>query len=385
MSADRVRLGWRVPVGVWERFEEYVAEKRPRAGPYLRFEIEEAMLEYLDEDDLLAEADELLRAHTDLSGRSSSTPAIGTGRYQGEETRKLNHRVDPGLKERFQVFADEHDATSYGRALAAALDAYTRGGRARRILDEVERAVAGADAGTTDEAVENDGSDTTESLSTADDRGAKPDADPTEQVSVEARHVIEVAERLTETDTFHEQDVKREIRAVVGDNSHVVEAYRDTVIEQTAYVPHPAKDGLYISESFRESLTVWADIETKAERHLYLKGFAAAFAVAHGHREARLSYRNVQGVIEQYTDDSYEISDQYAYDLMEALDGEPGFEYDRFHGQKQLRVDLDAVEPNVLEWALDQHGADPSDLGFDVDVTSYTAGSPPSREAVGDD
>ncbi len=380
MTVDRAQLGWRAPVSVWERFETFVAEKHGAEGPYLRFEMERAMREWLDEDGLAAEAEALLREHTDLGGLSSSTAsAVGTTRYQGE-TRKLNHRINADLKERFAIFADEHDARSYGRALAAALDAYCDGGRARRVLDDVQRLVTGGTAtGTTADGVENGGSADSDSLSTADGGG------PTGGVDVEPRHVIEIADKLTGTDTFHEQDLERDIAEVAGEADEVVAAYCKPVIEQTGYTQHPGNDELYISEAQRESLDVWDDL-TRPERELYLQGFAAAFAVAHNSRRKGLTYRDVQGVIEKYSDDSYSISDQYAYDLMEALGGEPGFEYGRAHGQKQLRVDLDGVDDGVLEWVHDEAPAvDPNDLGYSVDVTSYTAGSAPAQEAVGDD
>lgn len=48
------------------------------------------------------------------------------------------------LKDRFRIFANEHDAASYGRLLAAALNSYTDGGRERRILDDVERLLTGS-------------------------------------------------------------------------------------------------------------------------------------------------------------------------------------------------------------------------------------------------
>jgi ppGpp synthetase/RelA/SpoT-type nucleotidyltranferase len=68
---ERVHLGWRIPEDVWATFEDYVVEKHGTTAEYLRFELEAAMREYLDEDDLLHEAEDLLREYTDLQGLSS--------------------------------------------------------------------------------------------------------------------------------------------------------------------------------------------------------------------------------------------------------------------------------------------------------------------------
>lgn len=160
LVTSTVQLNWRVPVESWERFEDRVYEKHGETGPYLRFELEQAMREYLDEDGILAEAEELLREHTHLRGLSSSADTNGTARYTGADTKKVTHRINPDLKERFIAFAKEHDASSYGRLVAAALDSYAEGGRARRILEDVRRLVeesstGGTTRGSTAESDEN--------------------------------------------------------------------------------------------------------------------------------------------------------------------------------------------------------------------------------------
>jgi len=204
-----VQLGWRVPAETWDAFETFVAEKHGATAGYLRFEVECAMREYLDEDDILADAEELLEEHADLRGLSSSTALVTDDRYRGTTTRKVSHRISAGLKERFQIFADKHDASSYGRLLAAALDTYADGGRARRILDDVKRLVTGGTStGTTTGSEESDASTATEpgttaaseerldqlALSTDGERGTNDGS--TEEIEPEPRNVIAIAKEL---------------------------------------------------------------------------------------------------------------------------------------------------------------------------------------------
>lgn len=386
MTVDRVRLAWRVPCGVWNRFEEHVAEKHGATEGYLRFEVESAMREFLDEDDLLAEAEELLRAHTDLRGLSSSTEVLvqAADRYDGD-TRKVHHRVHPGLKERFATFADEHDAASYGRCLAMALDAYTDGGRARRLLADVERLVAGGDgSGTTDASVENPSESSGPPLSTAAGGGATTVTTDDDGVDVEPRHVIAAAEELPD-DVFTREVLEKAIARTVGDGrEHVVDAYRAPVLDQVNAGEHPAKDDVYITAAYREEIDLWPDMG-RDERLVLLRRYAAAEAVNQGDQRAEYSYRDVQELFELYASGGAP-SHQYAYELMaEAAKDEQGFSFGEYHGQQQFRVDLTKVNAGVRSYALDRWGVDPTDLGFDADVTSWTAGTAPSQGVSADD
>ena len=390
---DRVQLGWRIPADVWEQFEAYVHDKHGATGPYLRFEIECAMREYLDEDGVLAEAESLLREVADLSGLSSST-VVATDRYRGSETTKLAHRINAALKERFQGFAKDHDTSAYGRVLAAALDSYTEGGRARRILDGVKRVITGGTtSGTSDESVESVDAEATESttihetvdadLSTVAMSGTSGGTEAA-SVTVEPRAVMEIADDLPPA-TFPSRVLDEAIEDVVdADDPRTIEQYRDAVLDHVDAGEHPHNAGIYVTDAFREERTLWADLD-RAERIVLLRRFAAAEALDREDRRRAFTYTDVMTVFEEWAGGG-SPSHQYAYELMEAAADETGFEYDEFHGQLQLRVDLTDVSDAVLEWALDAV-PDSSLEGLSVNgrITAYTAGSPPTQEGAADD
>lgn len=386
MTVERIVLGWRVPRDVWERFEEHVAEKHGATGPYLRFELELAMREYLDDDELGEHAEKLLKEHTDLRGLSSSTaPGVATGRYRGADTKKIGHRINARLKERFQVFADKHEADTYGRLLARALDSYADGGRTRRILDDVERLVTGGcTSDTTGDSVESSENEQEGGLST----GGETD---TSGITVEPALVEEIAESVVEDPartSIAKKGIDKTTVAVVGSsnvNEEIIKAYREAAIDHLGAEEHPHNDRTYITEEYRENHVIWADLE-KDERLVLLRRFAAADAVGHGEITRCYTYKQVQDLFKLYAGGGGP-SRQYAYDLMEeAAPGEPGFEYGEFHGQLQFRVDISEVSSSIKQYAFEEYPERaPDELRRTLDVTSYTAGSGSTQQAAADD
>lgn len=349
--SDRTQLNWRVPVREWAQFERTVREKHGRLRPYTKFEIEEAMREFLDEDGLLAEAEDLLRTHTDLIELSSSTDAYGTSYSRGGATRKVTHRVSAELKERFQIFADKHEATSYGRLLGAALRVYADGGRARRLLEDVEALVTGGTTdGSTDGSVESQSGD----LSTAGDRGTTPgpDASP----DVDAALVLEIAEDLPDqfpTDLLRKKTVAKLQSEYDELPERRLEAYTDAVVNSLGVVEHPVKEGVYIPEEDREDYTVFSDLE-REEKEVYLRRILVAEALEDGRLKHAVGYKEVMALIDEYLHER--PSTQHAYDLMEdsAL-ASPAFSYGKRRGasRKQLQVDLTEVHDQTLAGAVD--------------------------------
>jgi hypothetical protein len=384
---ERVQLGWRVPADVWDRFEDFVYEKHGATGPYLRFELECAMREYLDDDGVLAEAEKLLKESTDLRGLSSSKPVVGTDRYHGADTRKLSHRINAELKERFQIFADKHDASSYGRLLAATLDAYTDGGRARRILEDVERLVTGGTSGgTTGESVENDGDSDETGLSTAEESGTSDGT--TAEIRVEPSEVVEIADTIVEDPTntmIPKQLLDEKIVSIAGvSTADAIDAYREAVLNHLNADDHPHNDRVYTTEAYREEHTLWADLN-RDERLVLLRRYAAADAVEHRDRTRCFDYKDVQDLFEHNAGGGGP-SHEYAYQLMEDAADEPGFKYDKFHGQLQLRVDLSDVNWSIKKYAFEQNpDAATEEIRRNLDITTYTAGSPPQQEGMADD
>ncbi|WP_143823752.1 hypothetical protein [Halosegnis longus] len=415
--SDRVQLGWHVPIVVWERFEADVEAKFGSNGPYERFALEVAIREYIDDDTILAEAERLLREQTDARALSSSTVLVGTGRYQGEPTKKLMHRVDRELKERFTQFADEHDARSYGRALAAALDTYTDGGRDRRILEHARQLADepdtpdsdgdGPNGGTADPRVENRSSDSdvsTAAFSTASQTGTTPDTSSAETTETDASTATDTAESATPAqpqridrgkliaiaeslpnETMPKSVVHDTITAELGtDEPAVVERYREAVLEHIGAGEHPHRDDIYLTDTYRESQCLWADL-SRSDRIVLLRCFAAAEAVDNTSRTATFDYREVMEVFEHNAGGGGP-SHQYAYELMEAAGEAQGFEYGKYHGQYQLRVDIDRVEESVLHYALeDNPQTSREELAYQGVITSYGASQPGTTQAAGDD
>jgi hypothetical protein len=401
---DRVKLGWRIPENVWTAFETYVEEKHGSTAEYLCFELEEAMREYLDEDDILAEAEELLEEYTDLQGLSSSTEmvSIATNRYRGAETQKVQNRVNSELKERFQIFADKHDANSYGHALAAALDSYVDGGRERRILADVERLItAGSSSGTTTDTEETHTSDTVSGRTTDEDEVPTPEQERSSEeecgsivepdvVDVEARLVLAVvdelpsAENLTETVLPHKVVEQAIVRVVEPSSEEEIQAYVDAVLEQLDAGPHPHYENRYITEAYRDSHIIWADLN-RENRVRLLRRFAAQSALEQETQEVRFGYKKVKSLFKDYAGNG-EPSNQYAYKLMDAAANEPGFDYNEFNGQLKLQVSLADVSDEILKYAVENTGGVRlSDIGLQGQLEDYNAASLPDQESAGDD
>ena len=384
VTVERTVLGWRVPRDVWERFEEFVAEKHGAKGPYLRFEVELAMREYLDDDELGKRAERLLKEHTDLRGLSSSTASVvSVCRYHGADTKKIGHRINAELKERFKIFADEHDADTYGRLLARALDSYADGGRARRILDDVERVITGGcTSDTTADSVENSENEQEGEFSTHQEND-------TSGITADAETALEIVGDLPDSDAVPARDIEEAIvrctKATRPEEFEATqEAYWSPVVEQASLVEHPHKDDVYLTEEARENGLFWTDLEYE-ERLVLLRRFVAADAVEERKQHHQVDYNRVEELFEEET--GVEPSDQYAYDLMKGAASEPGFSYGRYHGMYRLRVDLSKVDnQSILEYAFgDNPHVDPGDLAMDVDVTTYTAGSAPKQAGAADD
>jgi len=371
---DRTQLGWRIPQSAWDRFVDAVIEKHADQDLYLRVELESAMMEFLDEDDLLAEAEEILREHTPCSELSSSTAAIATTRYQDDDTRLVTHRIRTELKERFQAFAKKHDAPSYGRLLAAALDSYARGGRAQRLLTDVKRVFSGSDSGATSsgsttDSVEDSSTETNEagssegtvenSLSTAvrgatstgssGETGADPERPDPMVVSDAVDEVLSIeGTNISDLFQFPRGTLDKAIaRAAGAGDRETIDRYHDPVLEQLNASEHPHIDGVYITDWAREDECLWADLN-KAERIVLLRRWAVAEAIRRGNRKQPYTYREVIDLFEKQCKAG--PSHQYAYDLMEAAADEAGFTYGESSigtnsTQVQLRVDVSSVSP----------------------------------------
>ncbi|MFB6197524.1 MAG: hypothetical protein ABEI52_04550, partial [Halobacteriaceae archaeon] len=287
---ETVQLGWRIPAPSWEFFTEKVVEKHANQNVYIRISIETAIMEMLDDDELLAEAESILRECTDLQELSSSTAVLATDRYQNCDTRLCTHRIRADLKERFKTFADKHDA-SYGRLLAVALDVWAEGGRARRILEDVKRAfsaatntgstddsiensaVTGNDSGSTDEAVEHQFSTVAQDATNTGSTDRTPDPVKVSD-AVNAVCDIESVDDTAELRMFPRSTLEDAIERAVGRaDDETMELYHDSVLDQLAASEHPYINDIYITDWAREEETFWTDLE-KEERLVLLRRYA---------------------------------------------------------------------------------------------------------------
>ncbi|WP_254547494.1 hypothetical protein [Halomarina pelagica] len=224
--SDRVRLDWRVPSSVWERFCEHVYDEFDDVDGVLGRETEAAMREYLDLDPgVTAEAmiDDLLDAVGRTSGDAHKQKKSDLSR--GGETARVQVRVSPTIREDFRAVAKQGEDT-LGITLARALQEYCDGGRwgrverkLARIPDEVPTLLAEV-----------------------------ADADRTERLSTKERRTIAIATQLGEE--FTDDDLVEAIDAVAGSSGRAsaptVEQYRVLVTEYKGAEPHPNKPGLWI-------------------------------------------------------------------------------------------------------------------------------------------
>lgn len=395
-SSGRSQLGWSVPAQDWERFETYVREKWGDDGAHVRFELEKAMEEFIERDGDLAEAESLLQEAVGLSELSSSTEETITRDVSPENKRQVGYRVREVLKDEFTTFVAEefNDGTSgrygglsdshvsYGEALAAAINEYRDGGRGRRVRELVEATITGAtDSGRENDSVESK-SGTDEELSTAPDlsttAGESEAGSADDLPDVEPRLVLSVADELGEQ--FTERDLRKTVVQHLNAEydefpGKLIEEYSEAALDQLAVVQHPSKEELYISESMREEITVWSDLN-KDLRAARLRRLVAADALDAGKTRHPVGYRDVIELFKENLDDGPSV--QYAYDLMDAAaDGAEGFVYKKIRGEKQLRVDLTKVNrsvledtPNVVAWLTPE---DVPGQGATADSVSNTA------------
>ncbi|WP_338756509.1 hypothetical protein V9T20_12595 (plasmid) [Halobacterium salinarum] len=403
--SDRDQLGWRVPTPVWEAFESYVAEKDGSGHVYLQIRLKDAMAEFIEEDTKRTHAAEALRHHRDLHGLSSSSRSFSTSRYHGEDTTKVQHRVDPGLKADFKAFADENDASSYGRMLASALDFWMDGGFDSILTEGVfELTDGGPSSGTTTETDENQSSSVRDSGTTTESdesrlsshgqrgtsRGTTNDGDNDDDgVAVDPQLVLEAVDELPSADELASRPLRADelrygvVRGIDPSSDEEIQAYTTACCEHLSLSEHPHKDA-YITESFKQSQEIYGCMD-RVEATYALRRYAALDLVSQGSLKGGFEYTEVQEMFEANANGG-EPSHDHAYTLMELAGEQEGFEYGDYRGTKQLRVDLSAVPESVLEWLQDEAMKPELDkLGVNGRLEDYGAGTPPETEGVADD
>jgi len=402
---SRECLGWHVPRPVRERFVTFVEEKWGTTDSYVRFELESAMREYLDRDGVLHEAEMLLREYLQSQGLSSSTEADSDERADHSDTVQLGYRVNEELKEEFATFAKQHYDENIGAILARAMDVYAKGGRRKRVLNQIHQLVTGGIAGDTTDAFDENG-DTAEGadenidgrqtrISRSDESTRDTTDESDENLRVDGILVSEIAGELG--DQFVLDDLHKTITKKIDGQTETLELYSEAVISYENVVEHPIVDDLYIPEEVRDGITAYGDLdrESRTER---LRALVAREALKKRQETFSVTYTEVQQLFELEFGDA--PSHDYAYTLMEDAADEVGFSFKKRQGQKRLRVTLPVVRRSVLEDALDHPdveldlNADLEDVELesddtpqadDLDVTTFSAGAAPQQEVAGDD
>lgn len=357
----RTQLGWAVPVDDWDRFVQSVREDWGCSDTHVRFELERAMIEFVDRDTDLARAESLLHEAVSVSELSSSTETPLARNVSSVEKRTVNFRVREAVKEEFKQFVAELNSgetgkfdmgstshTTYGETLAAALLFYADGGRSRCIRELTEslvtgRSTAGARTTVIDESPPPADDDT---LSTPTAASSTPgDSDDTDDLNPD---VV-----LTVADDLPTEFLEDELQTTVAKHlkpptvEDPIDRYSEAVLDCLSVVQHPMNDGLYIPEEKRDEITAWEDL-TKELRTVRLRRLVAGDAVRNRNRRHSVTYRDVMELFEQNLGDG--PSHDYAYTLMEAAaEGVDGLQYTTSRGQNQLRVNLDIVDSKITE------------------------------------
>jgi len=360
--ASRSPLGWAIPSDDWEKFVAYVTDEWGENTEHVRFALERAMIEFLELDDDLAEAERLLRDHLDVRGLSSSTAEALKRDVDPEDKLKIGVRVRDVLQDRFRSFVAEEfnggktaryatytqSHTTYGEALTAAINEYRDGGAGRRLKSFAEDIVAGRDRSSN--LVENP-DESNDDLSTANATSIT-DGGPTVQADV----VLDVADDLT--DGFHVADLDDAIEEHAADehgelSDDLLDEYREAVIEEKPVVEHPGSDGVYITEEERAKMTVWEDLN-KETRVARLRRLVAADAVDKRQTHLKVDYQRVRELFAE--DLRHEPSHQYAYDVMDRAGTVAGFSYGDHRGSKVLKCNLGAITDGLRRDLVENWG-----------------------------
>ena len=392
---SREGLGWRIPRSERDSFVQFVEEKWGCTDTYVRFELESAMREFLDKDDILYEAEQLLRDHLKSQGLSSSPPVIPDERTDHSDTVQLGYRVNSELKAEFAAFAKQHYDQNFGAILTRALNSYRDGGRRRRVLEKIHHLVtSGIAPDTTTDADENadhmsrgdeslnqespqSGGSAENLLNSQSLPDQYPDtATPSDDnADVDAMAVSEIAGKLG--DCFTREELMQAIAKTQDGNPETIELYTEAVTAYENVVEHPANDALFIPEEKRAEITVYSDLDLE-ERAEKLRKLIIREALKKQVRFYQATYTEVQDLFDEDLDDA--PSHDYAYTLMEAAAEESGFAYEKRNGQKQLCLDLQPVQRHTIEEVADH--PEVGDLNVDSSENKLESTEETDRSAM---
>lgn len=206
MTRKREPLDWRIPKGVWDRFEEYIHTETGDLESYTSRETERAIEEYVDEERQAVE--NMVDNYLDLAGQDRDDDSNGK-KDAYSATERVLIRVDPRLKNGIRRVNSGN--YSYGETVARALEEYMAGGFVSRIKEKLERVDPDIRANLS---MENN-----------------VDSDMT---TVEKRRAKICRQLDTE---FTDEELESAIGDTVGDTDYLLKTYRDRVTDHRDIEP----------------------------------------------------------------------------------------------------------------------------------------------------
>ena len=331
LMREYLKLDWRVPTDVWDRFRDHVQEKFDGLEGRLGREAEHAMQEYADAD-TLAEGEELLNELLRTAGRTcGDTEQEKTSELATTETTRVQVRVDSVVKDKFRAVVTDSD-DSYGVAFARALREYLDGGRDSRVVEKLRRI---SDA--------------------CKDVFAEMNPDTDDGLSSKQRKIYAICDRL------HTQFTDERLLTVIDDiagegdraSAPTRKQYRETITERLDVEPHPQNSDIWIPTEEAKQIAGHAtprvcrlpvshlDRDEKLRR---IQLEAGRQAVAATNNCTRLTATTVREEILECA-----VSEARTRELLEQT--VDGYRSRRKHGKRVLDVDFSAVMESDLELA----------------------------------
>lgn len=363
-------LNWYVPQNVWDLFEGYIAKNHVKTGIYYRFELEQAMKKYADIGGSNYNPRQLLRKHTDLLDDSSTDVSIEPlFDLNDSETTKVRRPVRSDIKETFQRWVDENSDYSYGKALSRAIIEYLTTLESQILNDIILNQKSSSMS--KDIAVESIVENTTLSEAEVYSRLTNLSIDERSgHRSMSTEMLTKIRNKLYSKLKIDEIDevtgmiasdvIKSTIQSATGYRD--CDNYIEQVCDMLNLVPHPDPKykNQYVTESrakeIRNELTLWDDLNRDEKIVLLrrwsvrevLKQDQTQGAFTYANSDPRDSYPSVRELFIEET--GHEPSHQFLYDIMRDAAEADGFEFGTFHDEKKLRVNVDAVNPGIIEW-----------------------------------
>lgn len=311
----------------WKAFVESVHREYGEDGRYVSREIERAMREWADLDDLAPieeKVNRLVRAAGRTPEENPEKKIISTC-LEDEDTTRVSHRVDSQLKNDFAEYVNQTSEERLGLALGRALRQCRMEDRSQRLLNKLNRVVEDAE----------------DLLAEMPDGG---------ELSTRQKRTITICDQLG--DQFTESDLKNTIRKVAGDSPPTIRDYTQMVLDRRNVVKHPYNPDLYIPESeareqgFDPNAPAIDRKEygelTREEKVRGLQIELARRSLSNNGKYQVDAQEVKRGIFDR------EPSDSHSRELLRFADEEQGFHLVNRRGKLRLRINIDDVTNKTI-------------------------------------